>query len=334
MMNRLDCNRLRFKQSSSAGHYESYFQRANHPTRPLALWIRYTVFSPKGHTSEAEGELWAMWFDGEKQLVKKAYQALPWSQCAAGESSESDSAALHMRIGTARLDDRGLIGSVNGFAWDLSYTSPTKPLLLFPESFYERALPKAKVLVGSPNAFYSGQLTVDGETFQVQDWPGSQNHNWGSKHTDLYAWGQVSGFDDAPDAFLEVATARVKLGGLLTPPLTPLVLRLEGEELRLNTPAHLWRASGSFRDFEWHFEAHDERVHCKGKISAPKSAFAALDYRNPPGGVKVCLNSKLAKCELTVTFANGKKRELHSAHRAAFELLGDRDKLAAMGCAL
>jgi hypothetical protein len=31
------------------GHYESFFQRANHPTRPLAFWIRYTIFSPTGH---------------------------------------------------------------------------------------------------------------------------------------------------------------------------------------------------------------------------------------------------------------------------------------------
>ena len=31
------------------GHYESFFQRANHPTRPLAFWIRYTLFSPHAH---------------------------------------------------------------------------------------------------------------------------------------------------------------------------------------------------------------------------------------------------------------------------------------------
>ena len=30
------------------GHYESFFQRANHPSRPLAFWIRYTALIPRG----------------------------------------------------------------------------------------------------------------------------------------------------------------------------------------------------------------------------------------------------------------------------------------------
>ena len=47
------------------GHYESFFQRANHPTRPLAFWIRYTLFSPQAHPEQARGELWAVFFNGE-----------------------------------------------------------------------------------------------------------------------------------------------------------------------------------------------------------------------------------------------------------------------------
>ena len=45
------------------GHYESYFLRANHPARPLAFWIRYTLFSPKDHPEQALGELWAVFFN-------------------------------------------------------------------------------------------------------------------------------------------------------------------------------------------------------------------------------------------------------------------------------
>ncbi len=41
-------NACRFVPGDAGGHYESYFQRANHPSRPLAFWIRYTVFSPAG----------------------------------------------------------------------------------------------------------------------------------------------------------------------------------------------------------------------------------------------------------------------------------------------
>ena len=62
-------------------------------------------------------------------------------------------------------------------------------------------------------------------------WIGSQNHNWGSAHTDRYAFGQVAGFDDAPDTFLEVATVKAKIAGpVMTPWLTTLVLRHDGRE--------------------------------------------------------------------------------------------------------
>ena len=41
-------NHARFAAADATGHYESFFQRANHPTEPRAFWIRYTVFSPSG----------------------------------------------------------------------------------------------------------------------------------------------------------------------------------------------------------------------------------------------------------------------------------------------
>jgi hypothetical protein len=62
---RREANGTRYQPGQRPGHYESFFQRANHPTRPLALWIRYTLFSPAGQPEAALGELWAVFFDGE-----------------------------------------------------------------------------------------------------------------------------------------------------------------------------------------------------------------------------------------------------------------------------
>jgi hypothetical protein len=47
---------------------------------------------------------------------------------------------------------------------------------------------------------FEGEFEVDGESIVIDGWPGSENHNRGSRHTDTYAWGQVVGFDDAPEA--------------------------------------------------------------------------------------------------------------------------------------
>src|SRR6185369_1155106 len=108
--------------------------------------------------------------------------------------------------------------------WDLSYAGSEPTLFLLPLGLYDAPLPKAKSLVDLPLAVYDGAITVDGKTMDIRGWTGSQNHNWGSKHTDQYAWGQVAGFDNAHESFLELASARIQVGPMLTPVITPIVL--------------------------------------------------------------------------------------------------------------
>lgn len=193
-----------------------------------------------------------------------------------------------------------------------------------PPGLYAGAFPKAKALVSAPQARFDGTLSVDGVDHVIDGWTGSQNHNWGSRHTDEYAWGQVAGFDAAPDVFLECSTASVRLGPLRTPWLTLIVLRLDGEELRLNSLWQALRARQNLRFFDWHFDSRADGIRIRGRIQAPASSFVALPYYNPPGGTKTCLNTKLAACELTVERDGQPQRQLTSRHRAAFEILTDR----------
>jgi hypothetical protein len=66
--------------SQPAGHYESYYLRGNHPNRPLAFWIRYTIFSAEGRPSDALGELWAIVIDGETDTPPPPSWSSPTSQ--------------------------------------------------------------------------------------------------------------------------------------------------------------------------------------------------------------------------------------------------------------
>jgi hypothetical protein len=212
-------------------------------------------------------------------------------------------------------------------SWDLSFRGDAEPLFLLPLDLYARRLPRAKTVVGLPMAFYEGMISVDGAAIEVRDWLGSQNHNWGSRHTDLYAWGQVAGFDTHPDSSLEVATARIKIGPFWTPYMTPMVLRHEGEEFALNRLLQTIRARGSFSYFEWTFGSKSKDIEIEGKISAPREAFAGLSYYNPPGGTKHCLNSKIATCEVAIKINRSGQtaavQQLSAKRRAAFEILTD-----------
>lgn len=306
-------------RGESSGHYESFFLRANHPARPLAFWIRYTIFSPKGAPQNAIGELWAIFFDGERGTHAVAKLELPITGCT------FDPAAFDVRVGEARLGPgiaKGAIEGAQKISWDLGFEGSTPPALLLPRGLYSAGFPAAKSLVSLPFAHFSGLFRVNGETIDVGGWIGSQNHNWGSRHTDLYAWGQVAGFDNAPDSFLEIATARVKLGPFLSPPLTPLLLRHGGREYALTGLWQGFRAHGAFDYFTWSFASRGEGVSIAGKICAPKESFVGLRYRNPPGGSKHCLNTKIAACELRIRRGNHVET-LKAAHRAAFEILTD-----------
>jgi len=207
-------------QGQPEGHYESFFVRANDPAAPRALWIRYTVFSPRGNPEAARGELWAIVFDGTTGRHRAFKHVEPIARC------HFDRRQFDVQIGDARLAPSELRGTIEDqrglLAWTLSAESDgAPPLLMLPADRYDARFPAAKSLVPQPALRWRGRLVLDGTTIELDDWPGSQNHNWGRRHTDRYAWGQVAGFDDHPDSFLEVASARLKLAVLWTPLLTP-----------------------------------------------------------------------------------------------------------------
>ena len=77
-----DFNCARYRTGQAPGHYESYFQRANHPAQPLAFWVRYTIFSPAGRPQDAIGELWAVVFNGSTGRHVVAKTEVPIDQCA------------------------------------------------------------------------------------------------------------------------------------------------------------------------------------------------------------------------------------------------------------
>jgi hypothetical protein len=315
-------NHTRYRPGQRTGHYESFFQRANHPSRPLAFWIRYTIFSPDGRPGDALGELWAVYFDGESRRHVAAKTEVPLARCAFATT------AFSVAIDGARLGPGALTGAAasggHTISWDLSYRGEAEPIFLLPRALYTRKVPKAKSLVGLPMARYRGTVSVDGAVVDIADWLGSQNHNWGSKHTDHYAWGQVAGFDTHPESFLEVGTGRIKIGPLWTPFMSPLVLRHDGEEISLNGVRQALSARASFDYFRWTFASETSDVRVEGTISAPRDAFVGLSYYNPPGGTKHCLNTKIASCELRLTDKRGGVAQtLSAASRAAFEILTD-----------
>jgi hypothetical protein len=336
-------NAPRLDVDVSAGHYESWFIRANHPERPLAFWIRYTLYVPRGQKAALGGsaprlrplahglhpgpsgrphaELFAIWFDGVGHRHVSVRETFQLADC------QTKARGLAVRFGGSTLDDDGAIGSArtrsHAIGWDLAIEGGAPPLLLLEEERYAAAFPKAKSLVPRPLARFRGEIEVDGERHTITDWLGSQNHNWGERHTDAYAWGQVAGFDGADDAFFECGSGRVKVGGIWSPPITLFVLRAFGEELALTKLTAGLRAKAAYAlgRFELSGVAGDALV--RASFEAPVADLVGLAYDNPPGGAKTCINTKIASAKVTVTRRGSADLELVASRRAALEILTD-----------
>lgn len=325
---RAAANFTRFRGEKSGGHYESYFMRANDKATGHGFWIRYTIYQPESGqgTKQPMGELWAIYFEKGKAPVA-AKSEFPI------ERAQYSNTNFDLSFDGATLTDKTLKGAAanageNKIEWELemnkiSTAKDGNALFPMPLTSYDTPLPRAKLLVAQPFVTFSGTLTVNGKKIQIAEWQGSQNHNWGSRHTDEYAWGQVAGFDNEPDAFLEVASAKLKIGPVMTPYLTPISLRYKGKDYCLNTYWQAFRNSVTLNYFDWVFSGESGDLRIDGHIWADRNDFVALNYYNPPGDVKTCLNSKVASCDITLTEKSriGLKVDLKTKNRAAFEIL-------------
>ena len=88
------------------------------------------------------------------------------------------------------------------------------------------------------------------------------------------------------------------------------MLRHRGREHRLNALGRSLRARVSVQGFEWRFESRSAELRVQGRIHAERGDFVGLRYANPPGGIKQCLNSKIAQAEVTLQHADGRRETL------------------------
>ena len=304
------------------GLYESYFLRGCAREKTLAFWIKYTVFCPAKRPGDAEGELWAIFFDGESGRNVAVKEVYPISQCTFGSDR------FDVEVGDAALSDGVAAGRCmsggNSISWDLSYPVVGRSSHFLPDWAYRAPFPKAKALSPYPDVTWTGSLVVNDEEVDVTGWKGSENHNWGVKHTDEYAWGQCNSFDGMEDTYAEMASARLKIGPIWTPYFTIFVLHYKGTDILFNSPSAIRKAHVEFPSrFEWKFRADNGRYSAEARLHASKETFAGLSYRNPPGGDHACLNSKIAACEIRL-FEGGRLVDtLKTDHTAAFEVLTD-----------
>src|SRR3954452_9450905 len=170
-----DPTRARFPGLSvDAGHYESFYLRAAHPSEPLGVWIRYTVHKRPG--AEPTGSLWFTLFDASVDGPFAVKVTEPGPTVPDGGFIE---------IAGASFGPDAVVGRAGEASWDLRYTAGADPLFHLPRDWMYRAkFPRTKTLSPHPAALYSGTLSVGDRTIEADRWPVMVGHNWGAEHAE------------------------------------------------------------------------------------------------------------------------------------------------------
>lgn len=312
-------NALRFH--GQPGHVESYFLRANHPTRPLALWLKATILAPLHGPAVAES--WFIWFDGEKNTTFAQKQTTPYSSASfADESIQVAGTHFELRAsGTAKGTTTGAQGTARfDLSWKKDESPIAQPLSLFPLRILRMGpFPKSKLNTPFPSLRFSGTVELPSGTQTVSDWPGMQGHNWGKEHTFEYAWGQC--LFPADDAMAEGFSARVRVAGRVLPRLSGLVVRKGGRTYHFDTLVDAWRQRAEVSSDRWLVSLRSNDGEATLEMDASKRPMACLGYDNPDNERSFCFNSKLARATLTVRPADGASFTCTSEHGAALEFL-------------
>jgi hypothetical protein len=315
---RYDAARAR---SSRAGHVESWFLKANDPSGRRALWLRWTIWAGDLAPERALAETWAVAFGaGGGSVATKT--SVPFERASfAGHALgiEVDGCGLSPRVARGRVESGG-----RSIAYDLSLESLGPPIAHLPARWmYRSAFPFQKLVSLMPNVRVRGTATVQGEAWALQAWPGMVGHTWGHAHSEPYAWGHCNAWDtaDTPDGNVVLEGFTVRPSALL-PPVTSLTLRVGGEDFPLNGLSSLAQNAGAISPRRWSFRgfrAQRPRVEVAGEMWADTDDFVGLFFRQPDGSECLCLNSMLARAEITLSIAGRPPRTLRS-ERAALEL--------------
>jgi hypothetical protein len=283
-----------------AGGYESWFVSARDPASRRALWIRHTRHRPvQGPESVA---LWCTVIDPEHgqppAVVKQVFSAFPPGAAA----------------GPGQFRGQATMGA-HSARWDLAITGGQPPLRpLRPPVLYRAPLPRTKLEATVPDGHLTGELEIDGRAVTVSGWRATAGRNWGSEHADSWVWLHAAGFAAAPQAWLELVLARIRVGPARSPWTAMGALSLSGERIVLGGLGRRPRVDA--RPDRLTAGVPSPRARLQLSVTTDDDDPVTVAYTGPGGGTRTVRHAALARVELTLHRPGNPEATLSSSHGA------------------
>ena len=262
------------------GHVESWFLKANDPQSRRAVWLKWTVWAGDRAPTAAIAEAWAVAFSAKSGHVA-AKMAVPF-----GEASD----ALRPRRPRASRST-GARSRASGLAGEWRPASERSPTISASSRWPSRWLhfperagctrgrwPVAEARVARPERARLRASRGRRGRWDVDGWPGMVGHNWGRRHSPLYAWGQCNAWDDGDDLVLEGARSAA------ADPCweaTILCLRHEGVRHDLNGFRSIARNGGAITPRRWRFRVIGARRRSRARCGPTPTTSSVSSTRTP-----------------------------------------------------
>ena len=282
------------------GFVEVWFLVLFDPRTASACWLRYSLFAPvRGVVGTPRATVWAAWFEARGPRPAVAAKAIHPMRDVGG----LDGQRFDIRIGSARLGHGHAAGAVTPggrrLAWDLRFTAAELPAAREPWWLRWAPLP-TRVVRASPDAVFSGTVTVDGVVRRIDAAPGLQMHLWGTRRPEELRWLYCPAFAEDSSARLEAASARLRrrvVRGIPAPWVTPVWWRTADGETALTKLRHPLSvpATGTLEICA----ASSRRALSARAWCAPESLVGYV-YREPDGRELHVAQSDVASCEVNL----------------------------------
>jgi hypothetical protein len=294
-----------------AGHYESIYLTAGHPSEPVAVWIRYTVHKPPG--GEAIGSMWFTVFSPDGPVAAKV----------TSDDLRTDATDLLAVGGYGSVRRDGATGTINArgvdATWALRFEAAEDELNHLPHSWMYRApVPRTKSTSPHPSMRVSGTVTIGDRTLELDGWRGMLGHNWGSEHAHRWIWLRGASFGEQPDAWLDVVIGRIKIGPVVLPWIANGVLAMDGVRHRVGGLGH--RVTVRERRDGCDLVLPGRQTSLSVHVSAPLAASVCWEYADPAGGRQQVRNCSVAGVGVEVRRRGCPTTQLSTDHGGVYEL--------------
>ena len=310
LANKSKWNKKRAEKITKEGLYEVWYTMVDDIEREEAYWIRYTMLCPKTDIKRGNGQdidefinslggdsmLWVGFFnakDPSKNFIAKHWFLLSEVE---GSKETEDYRYLVAKIKDAVIYNDSLKGgfethSGRKISWDLKFSNFKEPYITTPDIAKTLGFTNTLAKASHPNMRISGNITINGDSKDLDNVPGIQYHTYGDGYAIPWEWFSCHTFKNAPDAYLDLGY-KIDKGTLEFFDGEKRITSWNEKIMNKFKVMKKIKREKSLTSLSFNLDLKD--IAFQGEITVPKEDLLAVEYRGPQGNVFFCYNSELA----------------------------------------